>query len=88
MSRKKNSFVVSSPGLIPYSPHKNIAYADITIRPQTYYIVASDVQIVCFDLASNLRSLKLLHKYHVTKFFLNLDRDCRTLNSNSNISVI
>lgn len=51
MTRKVNSFVVSSLGLILRLPRKNISYADITDRSKTYNMVASGVQIVCFDLA-------------------------------------
>ena len=47
---------------------KYILYSSITGRPQTFIMVASCAQIVCFYLATNLQSLKLLCNYCVTKF--------------------
>ena len=39
--------------------HQNISYAGITDWPQLFNMVVCDVQIFCFDLASNYRSLRL-----------------------------
>lgn len=47
---------------------KNILYAGIKDRLQTFHMVASTVQIICFHLASNFLSLKLLQNYRLTTF--------------------
>ena len=44
-------------GLILYLPRKNILYGGITDRSQTFNMVASGLQIIYFDLTSNLWSL-------------------------------
>ena len=63
---KKGKFFVSSLDLILCLPRKNILYASITNRPQTFTMVASGVQIISFNLISNLRRVKLLQDCRVT----------------------
>ena len=60
-------FVVCILALILCLPRKNISYPSITDRPQAFNIVAGRVEIICFDLANNLRGLKLLQNYCITK---------------------
>ena len=62
-------FVVCILALILCLPRKNISYPSITDRPQTFNIVAGRVEIICFDLANNLRGLKLLQNYCITKLY-------------------
>ena len=55
MSQKKNELVIISLGLILYTPRKNISYDGITDRPQRFNMMASGLQIIYFDLTSNLK---------------------------------
>ena len=67
MALKKNFRYKKSGFHVISLPHKNILYFRITERPQTFNMVASGVQIT-FDLASNLRGLKLLQTFNATQF--------------------